>query len=86
MQLDHGDEAARAVTLGVTKVNIDTDGRLVWTCVHREYFRGAPEGFDFRKPGEIYIKEYARFIAHKCEKLGSAGHLEEARQALKTFA
>jgi fructose-bisphosphate aldolase class II len=28
-----------AAKLGVTKVNIDTDGRLVWTRVHREYFR-----------------------------------------------
>ncbi|TVR58856.1 MAG: ketose-bisphosphate aldolase, partial [Gemmatimonadales bacterium] len=42
------DEFARAVPLGVTKVNIDTDGRLVWTRVHREYFRDHPEEFDFR--------------------------------------
>ena len=28
-----------AAKLGVTKVNIDTDGRLVWTRVHREFFR-----------------------------------------------
>ena len=28
-----------AAKLGVTKINIDTDGRLVWTRVHREYFR-----------------------------------------------
>ncbi len=27
----------KAATLGVTKVNIDTDGRLVWTRVHREW-------------------------------------------------
>ena len=32
-------EFAKAVPLGVTKVNIDTDGRLVWTRVHREFFR-----------------------------------------------
>ena len=67
------DEFARAVPLGVTKVNIDTDGRLVWTRVHREYFRDEPEGFDFRKPGKIFVDAYAEFIAHKNEKLLSAG-------------
>ncbi|MCZ7569493.1 MAG: class II fructose-bisphosphate aldolase [Ardenticatenaceae bacterium] len=76
------DEFATAVPLGVTKVNIDTDGRLVWTRVHREHFRDYPENFDFRKPGKIYIEEYARFIAHKSEKLGCAGRLEEVRAAL----
>jgi fructose-bisphosphate aldolase class II len=72
----------KAVPLGVTKVNIDTDGRLVWTRVHREFFRDKPEGFDFRKPGTIYVEEYAKFIAHKNEKLGSAGQLDVVRKEL----
>ena len=76
------DEFAKAVPLGVTKVNIDTDGRLVWTRVHREFFRDQPEKFDFRGPGKIYMAEYAKFIAHKNGKLGSAGRLEEVRAAL----
>jgi fructose-bisphosphate aldolase class II len=76
------DQFAKAVPLGVTKVNIDTDGRLVWTRVHREFFRDQPEKFDFRAPGKIYMAEYASFIAHKNGKLGSAGHLEEVRAAL----
>jgi fructose-bisphosphate aldolase class II len=75
-------EFATAVPLGVTKVNIDTDGRLVWTRVHREFFRDEPEKFDFRAPGKIYVAEYARFIAHKNTKLSSAGRLEEVRAAL----
>src|SRR5476651_2717758 len=69
-----------AAKLGVTKVNIDTDGRLVWTRVHREFFRDNPGEFDFRPPGKIFIEEYAKFIAHKSEKLGSAGTLEEVRE------
>ena len=69
----------RAAELGVTKINIDTDGRLVWTRVHREYFRDHPEQFDLRTPGKIFISEYAKFIADKNEKLGSAGQLESAR-------
>jgi fructose-bisphosphate aldolase class II len=76
------DEFAKAVPLGVTKVNIDTDGRLVWTRVHREYFRDQPDKFDFRPPGKIFMAEYAKFIAHKNEKLGSAGRLDEIRAAL----
>ena len=69
----------RAATLGVTKVNIDTDGRLVWTRVHREFFLEYPEKFDLRAPGKIFMAEYAKFIAEKNEYLGSAGQLEEVR-------
>jgi fructose-bisphosphate aldolase class II len=68
-----------AAKLGVTKVNIDTDGRLVWTRVYREFFRDKPAEFDFRPPGKIFIEEYAKFIAHKNQKLGSAGQLARVR-------
>jgi len=69
-----------AAELGVTKVNIDTDGRLVWTRVHREWFLEHPEDFDLRPVGKVFMAEYAKFIAGKNEKLGSAGHLEEVRK------
>jgi fructose-bisphosphate aldolase class II len=71
-----------AAKLGVTKINIDTDGRLVWTRVHREFFRDKPAEFDFRPPGKIFMDEYAKFIAHKNGKLGSAGQLASLRQSL----
>lgn len=71
-----------AASLGVTKVNIDTDGRLVWTRVHREYFLEHPENFDLRPPGKVFMGEYAKFIAGKNEKLGSAGQLESVRKLL----
>jgi fructose-bisphosphate aldolase class II len=71
---------ARASILGATKVNIDTDGRLVWTRVHREHFRDNPENIDLRPVGKIFMIEYAKFIAHKNEKLGSAGKLDEVRK------
>lgn len=76
------DEYLPAAKLGVTKINIDTDGRLVWTRVHREFFRDHPDQFDFRPPGKTFIDEYAKFIAHKNTKLGSAGTLSEVRAAL----
>lgn len=85
------DESARGVDeneylpaarLGVTKVNIDTDGRLIWTRVHREFFHNKPGEFDFRPPGKIFVEEYAKFIAHKNKMLGSAGELPNVRQEL----
>jgi fructose-bisphosphate aldolase, class II len=69
-----------AAELGVTKINIDTDGRLVWTRVHREYFQAHPENFDLRPVGKEFMAEYAKFIASKNEKLGSAGQLEALTQ------
>jgi len=76
----NADEFKRAAVLGVTKVNIDTDGRLVWTRVHREFFRDKPSEFDLRPIGKVFMVEYAKFIASKNEKLGSAGHLDEVRK------
>jgi len=73
------EEASR---LGVTKINIDTDGRLVWTRVHREFFLEKPENFDLRPPGKVFMAEYAKFIASKNVYLGSAGKLEEVRKLL----
>jgi fructose-bisphosphate aldolase class II len=78
------DEYLPAAKLGVTKVNMDTDGRLVWTRVHREFFRDKPSEFDMRPPGKSFMDEYAKFIAHKNNKLGSAGQLPIVRAALGT--
>ena len=68
-----------AAKLGVCKVNIDTDGRLVWTRVHREFFQAKPSEFDLRPPGKIFMAEYAKFIASRNVLLGSAGNLSDAR-------
>jgi fructose-bisphosphate aldolase class II len=71
-----------AAKLGVTKVNIDTDGRLVWCAVYRETFRDKPGDFDPRTPGKPFMAAYADYITHKNGKLGSAGQLEALRAAL----
>jgi fructose-bisphosphate aldolase, class II len=76
------DQFVRAIPLGVTKVNIDTDGRLVWTRVHREFFRDNPGGYDFRAPGKVFMEEYARFIENKSEKLFSKGKVDEVRKSV----
>jgi len=77
------DQYLPAAKLGVCKVNIDTDGRLVWCAVYRESFRDKPEDFDPRTPGKLFMPAYAEYIIHKNGKLGSAGQLESVRKALK---
>ncbi|MRS02652.1 ketose-bisphosphate aldolase [bacterium] len=72
----------RAAELGVTKINIDTDGRLVWTRVHREYFLEKPENFDLRPVGKIFMAEYAKFIEQKNEYLGSNKQIDAVRKIL----
>jgi len=83
IQGSRGVDAAQylpAAKLGVCKINIDTDGRLVWTRVHREFFRDNCAKFDLREPGKVFMAEYAKFIASRNELLGSAGQLEAARE------
>jgi len=76
------DQYLPAAKMGVCKVNIDTDGRLVWCAIHRESFRDDPENFDLRPPGKLFMAAYADYIAHKNGKLGSAGQLEAVRKTL----
>ncbi len=76
------DQYLPAAKLGVTKVNIDTDGRLVWCAIYRESFRDKPADFDPRTPGKPFMAAYADYIAHKNQMLGSAGQLESVRAAL----
>ena len=73
-----------AAKLGVCKVNIDTDGRLVWTRVHREFFRDKPAEFDLRPPGKVFMAEYAKFIESRNQYLGSAGQLSASREHAQT--
>jgi len=67
------EEIARAIGLGVCKVNIATDLRVLWTRVHREFFVTQPELFDPVVPGRVYIDELEKLCIEKFEKLGSVG-------------
>lgn len=63
----------RAISLGITKVNIDTDLRLAFTAAVRELLFLQPEVFDPRRiigAGREAIKEV---VADKIELLGSVG-------------
>jgi fructose-bisphosphate aldolase class II len=61
------EELSEAIKLGVSKINIATDLRIIWTRVHREFFNNSPEQFDPIIPGKEYIKELSQFVKNKCE-------------------
>ncbi|MBK7979417.1 MAG: class II fructose-bisphosphate aldolase family protein [Ignavibacteriae bacterium] len=60
------EQIRRAIKLGISKINIATDLRLLWTRVHREFFMETPELFDPTIPGEKYINEISKLVYIKC--------------------
>ncbi len=62
-------EMLEAIKFGVTKINIATDLRLIWTRIHREFFNSTPELFDPVIPGKKYIEELTKFVNNKCQSL-----------------
>jgi fructose-bisphosphate aldolase class II len=73
-------EKPEAIKYGICKINIATDARLLWTRVHREFFRDSPELFDPINPGKIYIEEYVTFMEQKFDLLGATGKAIEFNQ------
>jgi fructose-bisphosphate aldolase, class II len=61
----------KSITYGVCKINIATDMRLIWTRVHREFFRDTPEKFDMVIPGKEYMEALEAFVCEKCNFLKS---------------
>jgi len=64
----------KAISLGVSKINVDTDGRLAFTGAIRQYLAEHPDVFDQRK----YLGEGRRGIYEtmksKMIAFGTAGH------------
>lgn len=71
------EDIARAIELGVCKINIATDARLLWTRTHREFFRDYPEKFDPILPGSAYMEEFTVFMKQKFKLLGATGMASE---------
>ena len=59
------DEIKKAIELGVCKLNIATDLRLLWTRVFREYFRDHSGEWDHLIPGIKYMDELEKLIHKK---------------------
>jgi fructose-bisphosphate aldolase class II len=71
------DEILKAIPLGICKINIATDTRLLWTMVNREFFRDHPDEFAPTTPGKIFMEEYKRFMLKKFELFGCVGMADE---------
>lgn len=67
------DELKKAIALGICKVNIATDTRLLWTMVNREFFRDHPDEFAPTTPGKIFMSTYKDFMLKKFDLLGATG-------------
>jgi len=76
------DQYGQAVERGIAKINVDTDSRLVWTRVYREFLLDHPANIDPREPGRLFVTECARLIALRSQIFGCAGRLQEVRAAL----
>ena len=70
-------DLARGIELGICKVNIATDLRLLWAKVHRQFFHDQPEQFDPVIPGREYMKQYKKFMQERFEVLRSAGQSQK---------
>lgn len=62
-------ELRKAIRLGVAKVNIATDMRLLWTRICREFFRDTPDQFDPVVPGKRYMEALQQLVVQKCREL-----------------
>ncbi|MCP4705424.1 MAG: class II fructose-bisphosphate aldolase [candidate division Zixibacteria bacterium] len=68
------DEAYReAISLGINKINIDTDLRLAWLASVRETLANSPKVFDPRKILGPAREEVKKVIMNKMDVIGSAG-------------
>ncbi|OGS17166.1 MAG: fructose-1,6-bisphosphate aldolase [Elusimicrobia bacterium RIFOXYA2_FULL_50_26] len=66
-----------AIKLGVTKINVDTDGRLAVTAAIREVFATKPEKFDPRDYLGPAREALSEIIAGKMKDFGTAGHSDD---------
>ena len=66
-------EIVKVINYGVCKINIATDLRLIWTRVHREFFKKTPDLFDPIIPGKLYMGAYEQFMLEKFDLLGATG-------------
>jgi fructose-bisphosphate aldolase class II len=63
-----------AIGLGINKINVDTDGRLVITAAIRKVFSEKPKEFDPRKYLGPARDALTKLIAERMTEFGTAGH------------
>jgi fructose-bisphosphate aldolase class II len=67
------EELQKAITMGICKVNIATDLRLLWTREHRAFFANQPDLIDPVVPGRKYMESYQEFMLNRFDVMGTAG-------------
>lgn len=72
-------EMVKAIQYGVCKINIATDARLIWTRVHREFFKLSPALFDPIVPGKTYMDALEKFYMKKFELLKAVGKAKDLK-------
>lgn len=75
-----GEQLSKAIECGVCKISIATDSRLIWTRVHREFFKFSPAKFDPIIPGKNYMKAFEEFNLEKFELLNAVGKASKLKQ------
>jgi fructose-bisphosphate aldolase class II len=74
------EQLRKATKYGVSKINIDTDGRLVFTAMVRKYLSENPKDFDPRKYLGLAREELKEMIIRKNkEVLGSANQAQNIK-------
>ena len=61
------EDVKAAIELGICKINIATDIRLLWTRTHRTFFATQPDQFDPTIPGKEFIQAFKAFMIRKFE-------------------
>jgi fructose-bisphosphate aldolase class II len=66
----------KAIQLGISKINVDTDGRLVMTAAIRKFLLEHPEKFDPRDYLSVARTELTKLISSKMKDFYTAGHIK----------
>lgn len=66
-------EVQRSIGMGICKVNLATDFRLLWTRVNREAYRDHPEQFAPIPTGQRYMEEFQATMLQKFDLLHATG-------------
>ncbi|MHB0977392.1 MAG: class II fructose-1,6-bisphosphate aldolase [Candidatus Aquicultorales bacterium] len=80
------EDITRAISMGIAKINIDTEIRDAFKRGVAGFIQNNPEVFDPRKILKPAMEEMAKIVAGKIRLFGSSGKAEEMRRSFKKAA
>ena len=69
----------KAIALGINKINVDTDGRLVVTATIRKFFAENPDKFDPRDYLKPAREALSKIISQRMQDFSTAGHIKDVK-------